>query len=114
MTSDATQAKWVRVLLAGVAPHIVSGAVLTGTHSPGAQGLLVLALLTLLAGAIVVRTVDPTIDAPHGMLVGLVAGLVGLRPGPLDLPTLAVFGLTAGAGWLGGWLLLARRRRAAP
>ena len=80
MTSDATQAKWVRVLLAGVAPHILSGAVLTGTHSPGAQGLLVLALLALLAGAIVVRTVDPTIDAPHGVLVGLVAGLVGLRP----------------------------------
>jgi hypothetical protein len=41
--------------------------------------------------------------------VGLVAGLAGLRPGPLDLPTLAVFGLTAGAGWLGGRLSLFRR-----
>jgi hypothetical protein len=109
MTSDAAQAKWVRVLLAGVAPHILSGAVLTGIHSPGAQGLLLLALLTLLAGAIVALTVDPAADAPHGVLVGLVAGLVGLRPGPLDLPALAAFGLTAGAGWLGGRLSLFRR-----
>src|SRR5688572_13055597 len=109
MTSDAAQAKWVRVLLAGMAPHLLSGAVQSGAYLPGAQGLLLLALLTLLAGAIVARTVDSAIDAPHGVLVGLVAGLAGLRPGPLDLPTLAVFGLTASAGWLGGRLSLFRR-----
>jgi hypothetical protein len=66
-------------------------------------------VLTAPAAAWTVRKVRSS-DQLHGVLVGLVVGVIGFAMGStLTLRTIATFGLTVGAGWLGA-ALVARRR----
>ena len=117
--------KWVRVLLAGVATHvvnivlsvvlIVAYSMLTiGPGSPpdedsvdrfaGWVSTWTMPLLTLLSATWAARGARPPAAAWYGLSVGLlVASIFGLLFfWPNDMPSLALFAFTIAAGFVGG------------
>ena len=125
MTTQLSDVKWVRVLLAGVATHVVNvvvSVVLIVAYSllaigPGGPpdgdsvnrfvswvSTWPLPLLTLLSATWAARGARPGAAAWYGLSIGLlVAGLFGLLFfWPNDLPSLALFVLTIAAGYVGG------------
>jgi hypothetical protein len=125
VTTLLSNVRWVRVLLAGVATHVVNVVVpvvlIVGysllTIGPAGHpdtgsvnwfanmvSTWTLPLLTLLSAIWVARGARPRAAAWYGLLVGLlVAGSFGLLYfWPNDLPSLALFVLTIAAGFAGG------------
>jgi hypothetical protein len=117
--------KWVRVLLAGVATHVVnvvlsvvlivayslltiSPAESAGTDSvdrfAGWVSTWTIPLLTLLSATWAARAARPPAAVWYGLSVGLlVAGIFGLLFfWPNDMPSLALFAFTIAAGFVGG------------
>jgi hypothetical protein len=125
VTMQLSDVKWVRVLLAGVATHVVNvvvSVVLIVAYSllaigPGGPpdgdslnrfaswvSTWTLPLLTLLSATWAARGARPGAAAWYGLSIGLlVAGIYGLLFfWPNDLPSLALFVLTIAAGYVGG------------
>ena len=125
MTTPLSDVKWVRVLLAGVATHVVNvvvSVVLIVAYSlltigPGGHpntgsvdwfanlvSTWTLPLLTLLSATWAARGARPGTAAWYGLSIGLlVAGIFGLLFfWPNDLPSLVLFVLTIAAGFAGG------------
>ena len=117
--------KWVRVLLAGVATHVVNvvlSVVLIVAYSlltisPGESAdadsvdrfagwvsTWTIPLLTLLSATWAARAARPPAAVWYGLSVGLlVAGIFGLLFfWPNDMPSLALFVFTIAAGFVGG------------
>jgi hypothetical protein len=125
VTTLLSDVKWVRVLLAGVATHVVNvvvSVVLIVAYSLrtiGSGGYMdtgsvdwfanvvstwTLPLLTLLSATWAARGARPRAAAWYGLSIGLlVAGSFGLLFfWPNDLPSLALFVLTIASGFAGG------------
>jgi hypothetical protein len=125
VTTQLSDVKWVRVLLAGVATHVVNvvvSVVLIVAYSllaigPGGPpdgdsvnrfaswvSTWTLPLLTLLSATWTARGARPGAAAWYGLSIGLlVAGIFGLLFfWPNDLPSLTLFVLTIAAGYVGG------------
>jgi hypothetical protein len=117
--------KWVRVLLAGVATHVVNvvlSVVLIVAYSlltispaesadtdsvdrfAGWVSTWTIPLLTLLSATWAARAARPPAAVWYGLSVGLlVAGIFGLLFfWPNDMPSLALFAFTIAAGFVGG------------
>jgi hypothetical protein len=117
--------KWVRVLLAGVATHVVNvvlSVVLIVAYSlltidpvgppdggsvdrfAGWVSTWTMPLVTLLSATWAARGARPPAAAWYGLSVGLlVAGIFGLLFfWPNDMPSLALFVFTIAAGFVGG------------
>ena len=116
---------WVRVLLAGVATHVVNivlsvvlivayALLAIGPGSPpdgdsvdrfaGWVSTWTIPLLTLLSATWAARGARPGAAAFYGLSIGLlVAGIFGLLFfWPNDLPSLVLFAFTIAAGFVGG------------
>lgn len=128
MAALVSKVRWGRVVLAGIATHIVnivvilvSTLVTVGLQASPDQGSIGersaqigtwgVPVLTIAAAIWVVRAVEPEIAALHGVLVGvLVAMIFGLVFfWPFDRATLALFVCIVVGGLIGG--LIGRRRR---
>jgi hypothetical protein len=125
VTTLLLDVKWVRVLLAGVATHVVNvvlSVVLIVAYSlltisPGESAdadsvdrfagwvsTWTIPLLTLLSATWAARAAQPPAAVWYGLSVGLlVAGIFGLLFfWPNDMPSLALFAFTIAAGFVGG------------
>lgn len=128
--TDISGMKWKRIAVGGIAPHAVSLGLLVlaiivysvvfAFQAPRAgnqasldqftvlvstQVVPVLTiLLTIVAAAWVVRTVEPGTTTLHGVLVGVIVAGIGLTFGVLDIVMMVRFVLTVLAGWLGARL----------
>jgi hypothetical protein len=125
VTSLLLDLKWVRVLLAGVATHVVNvvlSVVLIVAYSlltispaesadtdsvdrfAGWVSTWTIPLLTLLSATWAARAARPPAAVWYGLSVGLlVAGIFGLLFfWPNDMPSLALFAFTIAAGFVGG------------
>ena len=125
MTTLLLDVKWVRVLLAGVATHVVNvvlSVVLIVAYSlltispaesadtdsvdrfAGWVSTWTIPLLTLLSATWAARAARPPAAVWYGLSVGLlVAGIFGLLFfWPNDMPSLALFAFTIAAGFVGG------------
>ena len=125
MTVPLSDVKWVRVLLAGVATHVVNvvlSVVLIVAYSlltispaesadtdsvdrfAGWVSTWTIPLLTLLSASWAARAARPPAAVWYGLSVGLlVAGIFGLLFfWPNDMPSLALFAFTIAAGFVGG------------
>jgi hypothetical protein len=125
VTTPPSDVTWVRVLLAGVATHVVNivlSVVLIVAYSlltidPGGPpdggsvdrfagwvSTWTMPLVTLLSATWAARGARPPAAAWYGLSVGLlVAGIFGLLFfWPNDMPSLALFAFTIAAGFVGG------------
>lgn len=124
--TEVTDVHWKRIIVGGIAPHVVSIALLivaiiaytilaafvTGREPD--QGLIHLlntllfpigtVLITIVAAAWAVRRVDQQMALAHGFAVGLLVAVIGLAFGALDLLMVARFVITVAAGILGAKL----------
>ena len=135
MGTQFSNVRWGRVLLAGALVFIANFmsvflvvsvyAVILGFEARGAPdqalidqfasqistwfGPVLTALLTLGAAVWVARKVEAAIIL-HGVLVGLIAVLIGLTvtlvffDSSIDMPDIVRFVLAVAAGWVGGFL----------
>ncbi|MGN6566198.1 MAG: hypothetical protein ACTHMU_26385 [Thermomicrobiales bacterium] len=110
-------AQWRWIVLAACVPHLAWNLVLAllaylAPDFASAAGSWVMAgvtiLLTIFAATGTTFAAEPSAALRHGVLVGLVAALIGLAFTGLTPAAVAIFGLTATAGAaggrLGGWL----------
>jgi hypothetical protein len=128
--AEATDIRWKRIVVGGLAPHVLSIALLIvaiitytilvafGTGGEPDQGSLdqfntlfgtqlfpvVTILLTIVAAAWVVRAADQQSIIAHGFVVGLLVAVIGLAFGALDLMMVIRFVITVAAGVLGAKL----------
>jgi uncharacterized protein YqgC (DUF456 family) len=128
--TDIAEMNWKRIAVGGIAPHAVSLGVLVLAiivysfvftfQTSGASNQVSLdqftilvstqvipvltILLTVVAAAWVVRTVEPEMTTLHGILVGVIVAGIGLTFGALDVVMLVRFVLAILAGWLGARL----------
>ncbi|MFD1643651.1 hypothetical protein [Halohasta litorea] len=128
--TTTTDLHWKRILAGGIAPHAISITLLIvviigytflvsfatgGEPDPGSMQQfntvsgtqlfpIVTILLTVPTAAWVVKRVDSQTAVLHGLAVGILAGLLGLGFGALDLLMVARFGATVLAGVLGAKL----------
>lgn len=120
-SEQLSRVRWGRVLVGGVVPHVgwnvaLALLVVLGTEpsietwlpalsNPGLVGPygvwgvpITLIVFTWVVAAIVGRSVRTEDAGLHGLLIGLVAAIVGLTFGQF----VVTFVLVAGAGWIGG------------
>lgn len=128
--TDATGIHWKRIIVGGLAPHVISIALLVvaiiaytilvalGTGGEPDQSSLnqfntlfgtqlfpvVTILLTAVAAAWVVRKVDQQRAIVHGFVVGFLVAVIGLAFGAFDLMMVIRFVITVAAGVLGAKL----------
>jgi hypothetical protein len=124
--TEATGIHWKRIVVGGIAPHVISIALLIvaiiaytilaafGTGGEPGQGTihqlntllfpLSTILITLVAAAWVVRRVDQRMALAHGFAVGLLVAVIGLAFGALDLMMAIRFVITVAAGIIGAKL----------
>lgn len=128
--AEATDLHWKRIIVGGLAPHVISITLLIvviiaytilvafGTGGEPDQGSLdqfntlfgtqlfpvVTILLTVVAAAWVVRKADQQMVIAHGFVVGLLVAVIGLAFGALDLIMAIRFVITVAAGILGAKL----------
>lgn len=97
--------RWGRVVLAGVAAHAVDDLIFAlipfAAWLVSPVAVLITPGLTALLAFWVARSVESTAAVRHGLMVGLVSGVIGFL---LGLPSLwtPMAAVTVGAGALGG------------
>lgn len=122
--SGLSRIRWGRVLLAGIAPHILWNIVLPvfvvfeddptfAAWVPwgATEGLInwfsvwgvyvVMFGATAAGAAVIGRTVPSDTAVVHGVLIGVVAASIALTFHPLGFTAVALFVLTVTAGWIG-------------
>jgi hypothetical protein len=126
--SGLSSLRWGRILIGGIAPHMLWEIVLTvfifveidatvATWIPwgiseglinwfGSWGIYTAILFgaTAASAAIIGRTVPSEVTVVHGVLVGMVAASITLTLQPLGLVAVVLFVLTVAAGWVGQFI----------
>jgi hypothetical protein len=113
MLTGVATAQWRWIVLAACVPHLAWNLVLAllASVAPDFATLAgpwvmtgVTVLLTVFAATGTTFAAEPSAALRHGVLVGLVAALIGLAFTGLTPAAVAIFGLTVAAGAAGGRL----------